>query len=185
MRSNVIVAAEETDLPPQNVLPSALAGRKPRGSAGEVIHTMNSKLNRPSRSVFLIAVIVIAGWMGVAAGHAQLFNWSTIAGNPTNSGAVDGTNGGALFWQPSGICADTNGNIYVCDSYNSVIREIVRQGTNWVVTTIAGKLPQGTVVTGYADGTNDSIQFNTPNGIAVDAAGDLYVADSNNNIIRK
>jgi streptogramin lyase len=111
-------------------------------------------------------------------------NWvtTTIAGtaNPTG-GADDGTNGSAQFDSPSGITVDAGGNLYVADTYNNTIREIIPVGTNWVVSTIAGTAGGG----GSADGTDGDAQFNYPYGITVDTNGNLYVADTYNNTIRE
>jgi hypothetical protein len=113
-------------------------------------------------------------------------NWivTTIAGTATNpQGSVDGTNGAASFRNPAGITIDNSGNLFVADSGNNTIRRITTYGTNWVVTTIAGS-PPPTPAAG-ADGTNNAARFSSPQGIAVDANGTLYVADVNNNSVRK
>jgi len=111
-------------------------------------------------------------------------NWvvTTIAGSAGNFGAGDGTNNNAQFGDPSGIAADGLGNFFVTDTYFDTIRRVSHVGTNWVVTTIAGNAANSA---GDADGTNGNAQFNTPYGIAVDSGGNLYVADSFNNIIRR
>lgn len=88
----------------------------------------------------------------------------------------NGTTNGATFWKPSGVCVDPNGNVYVADFNNHKIRKITPAG---VVTTVAGS------VLGYLDGTGTSAKFNNPTGVAVDNAGNLFVADSGNNRIRK
>jgi hypothetical protein len=110
---------------------------------------------------------------------------TTIAGtaNPGGGSFADGTNGGAQFYYPEGIAVDAAGNLYVADTFNEIIRKIVPIGTNWVVTTIAGT--PGLLNYGSADGTNQGAQFFLPSGIAVDSSSNLYVADGNNNTIRK
>jgi hypothetical protein len=108
-------------------------------------------------------------------------NWivSTIAGS--TQGSVDGSNTNAQFFGPSGIAVDKFGNLYVADQYNSIIRQISLSGKNWVVSTIAGTAG----VSGNEDGSNGSARFSNPTGIAVDGAGNLFVADEVNNAIRK
>ena len=108
-------------------------------------------------------------------------NWvvSTIAG--WIGGSADGTNRTAQFFQPYGIAVDTNGFVYVADAGNNTIRKLTPQGTNWVVTTIAG-LAGGQ---GSADGTNIAARFSAPYPGAVDPAGNVYVADSENSTLRK
>ncbi len=110
-------------------------------------------------------------------------NWvvTTIAGSVAIPGSNDGTNNAAQFDAPSSISIDGAGNLYVADTYNNAIREIVPVGTNWVVSTIAGTAGGN----GSADGTDGDAQFNSPSGITVDVAGNLYVADTYNNTIRK
>jgi sugar lactone lactonase YvrE len=106
---------------------------------------------------------------------------STLAGTARVSGAVDGTNGAAHFGTPTGIAVDSATNIYVADFSKNTIRKITPIGTNWVVTTLAGTA--GTA--GSADGTNGNALFNSPFGLVMDNPGNLFVADSGNNKIRK
>ncbi len=110
---------------------------------------------------------------------------STIAGSEANYGSADGTNSAAQFYNPSSIAVDGAGNVYVADSDNQTIREIMPEGTNWVVSTIAGSAGQS----GSADGVGSAARFGGsyggPHGIAADTNGNVYVADSYNNTIRK
>jgi streptogramin lyase len=101
---------------------------------------------------------------------------TTFAGNGT-AGLVNGTGTGAQFNNPQGLTVDNSGNIFVSDSYNSVIREITPGG---VTSTVAG---DGTI--GYLDGPAATAEFYDPRGLAFDAQGNLYVADYGNNVIRK
>jgi len=107
---------------------------------------------------------------------------TTIAGRAGSSGTVNGTNNVARFWEPNGVAVDAAGNVYVADSAGASIRKVTPTGTNWVVTTIAGKAGIGA---GSADGTNSAARFNYPTGVALDSAGNLYVADPDNHNIRK
>jgi sugar lactone lactonase YvrE len=102
---------------------------------------------------------------------------STFAGSGIYS-SVDGTGIQASFRAPSGIVIDSAGNLYVGDAEAHVIRKITSAG---VVTTFAGT----TNVAGSADGTGTSASFNDPAGLAIDASGNLFVADAKNNKIRK
>lgn len=104
---------------------------------------------------------------------------STIAGSSGNPGFTDGTNNTARFYNPAGITADSAGNLYVADELNNRIRRLTASGTNWVVSTIAGRSP------GTTDGTGTNAQFYGPRAVTVDNAGILYVADSRNSTIRK
>src|SRR5712692_489287 len=101
---------------------------------------------------------------------------STIAGSGV-AGFTDGAASEAEFDGPIGIAADKHGNVFVADSYTDKIRKISADGT---VTTIAGgNLP------GYTDGQASSALFDTPCGVAVDEAGNIFVADTGNRAIRK
>jgi len=100
----------------------------------------------------------------------------TLAGNGA-AGKSDGSGASATFNSPFGIATDASGNVYVADSGNNLIRKITPGGA---VTTFAGSGGKGS-----GDATGVQASFNTPAGIAIDAAGNLYISDENNNIIRK
>jgi streptogramin lyase len=118
-----------------------------------------------------------------------LWNVTTIAGDitQTNSsgsiigGSTDGTNTVARFKNPYGIAVDSGGNLFVVDTGNYTIRKITPVGTNWATTTLAGNVGSS----GSASGTNTVARFNGSYGVAVDSAGNLFVADSSNSQIRQ
>jgi sugar lactone lactonase YvrE len=124
-------------------------------------------------------VLVCALFSFAANGHSQSYAFSTIVGQAGQRATVDGTNTSAHFYQPRCLTVDSSGNLFVTD--DTTVRRITLLGTNYVVNTLAGS-PR---VSGGTDGTNGSARFNTPSGIAVDAATNLYVADYGNNTIRK
>ncbi|HEY8026948.1 MAG TPA: DUF4214 domain-containing protein [Burkholderiaceae bacterium] len=101
---------------------------------------------------------------------------TTLAGLAGAMGSADGSGSAARFYQPPGVAADTAGNVYVADAQNSSVRKISSSG---VVTTLAG----GTY--GSADGTGSAASFSFPSGVAVDGAGNVFVADYDSNTIRK
>jgi sugar lactone lactonase YvrE len=101
---------------------------------------------------------------------------STLAGSGI-AGFADGKGNIAEFNLPYGIAADLQGNLFVADDINNRIRKIDPTGS---VTTIAG-----TGAPGFIDGPGSSAQFNVPDAVAVDAGGNLFVADVANNCIRR
>jgi sugar lactone lactonase YvrE len=102
---------------------------------------------------------------------------STLAGNVNMAGSTDGIGAGASFDGLSDVAVDAAGNLYLADYYNNKIRKVTPEG---VVTTLAGSgMPQ------FADGTGAAASFNGPSGVDVDSEGNVYVADSQNNRIRK
>src|SRR6185369_2059303 len=80
-----------------------------------------------------------------------------------------------------GLAVDAATNIYVADTDNHTIRKVTPVGTNWVVTTLAGLAGDP----GSVDGTGHEARFDAPYRVAVDNAGNIYVADTFNDAIRK
>ena len=103
---------------------------------------------------------------------------TTLAGQARVQGSLDGVGSAAQFCGPSGIAVDQAGNIYVSDEGNNTLRKITPAG---VVSTLAGSV--GAV--GSADGVGTAARFRSLSGLAVDAAGNIYGADENDNTIRK
>ena len=109
---------------------------------------------------------------------------TTLAGLAGYEGSANGTNSDARFALPHGIAVDRSGNLYVADSWANTLRKVTPTGTNWVVTTLAGRVePLGNG--GSEDGTGSAARFFHPKGVAVDGAGNVYVADALNGTIRK
>ncbi|MEO6996394.1 MAG: immunoglobulin domain-containing protein [Lacunisphaera sp.] len=103
---------------------------------------------------------------------------TTLAGDATARGNVDGTGNAARFNHPIGLAVDSAGNLFVADTFTDTVRKITPAGA---VSTLAGT----NTVTGSTDGSGAAARFNTPSGVTVDASGIVYVADTGNNTIRQ
>lgn len=104
--------------------------------------------------------------------------FTTLAGLAGAAGSTDATGAAARFNAPAGLAVDSAGYVYVSDSVNHVIRKIAPGGA---VTTLAGSAGNS----GSSDGTGTGARFNTPQHLAVDSSGNVYVADGSNHTIRK
>jgi sugar lactone lactonase YvrE len=122
--------------------------------------------------------VVVVSTKGKTATNQPTFEYewlvSTLAGSDT--GSDDGVGTGAKFRYPWGVVTDANGNVYVADYEACRIRKITPDG---VVSTFAGSSY------GAVNGIGTQAKFQGPRGIALDAQGNLYVADAENNSIRK
>ncbi len=112
-------------------------------------------------------------------------NWvvTTIAGQAGVQASDDGTNSGAHFWGPAGLVVTSSNQLFVADASNHMIRKVVPEGTNWIVTTLAGVPPPFNF--DLVDGTNQDARFNYPYAIARNTSGTLFIADFGNNAIRQ
>jgi uncharacterized protein (TIGR03437 family) len=127
------------------------------------------------------SLVVCLGLLCVSASRGQQYTIQTLAGTPGTAGFVG--DGGALsaaeFNSPGAVALDSQGNLYIADTVNHCIRKIAG-GT---ITTIAGT--GGTA--GYSgDGAvATAAKLSSPGGLAFDSSGNLYIADTGNNVIRK
>ena len=103
---------------------------------------------------------------------------STFAGHAADRGFLDGHGDWARFSYPEGVTVDRTGNVLVADTFNCVIRQITPDG---VVTTLAGLAGNP----GAVDGFGAAARFSYPSALAVDAGGNIYIADSGSSTIRK
>src|SRR5579864_4872873 len=103
---------------------------------------------------------------------------STLAGSSSSMGATDAIGTRAIFFRPAGVAVDGAGNVFVADTRNYTVRKISPAGA---VRTIAGHADEP----GSANGPGAVARFASPQGIAVDAAGNVYVTDFDSHVIRK
>jgi len=124
-------------------------------------------------------ISVCIGSVFAASGFSQQYTINTIAGSAGNAGFA-GDSGSAVGSQlnyPTGIAVDKSGNLYIADGLNNRVRKI----SGGVISTVAGN---GTA--GYTGdkGPATSAELNNPTGVALDSSGNLYIADSANNVVR-
>jgi sugar lactone lactonase YvrE len=110
----------------------------------------------------------------IAGGQVETFA-GEMAG--FGGGFADGIGSAARFARPTGIAVGPDGSVYIADKDNNAIRKITASGA---VTTLAG-----TSSAGFADGAGTAARFDKPSGLALESSGNLFVADRNNNRIRK
>ena len=119
----------------------------------------------------------------VAISNALVTTW--VGGKGVNwSSSPDGLGTEATLYQPSGVALDPFGNVIVADSGLNLIRKLDPDGN---ATTLAGKAKYygENPVSGHSDGLGSEAAFYGPSAVAVDSEGNIYIADTNNNLIRK
>src|SRR5436190_2110136 len=128
---------------------------------------------KPDARLFFFAIAF--AWCFRAC--AQDYSFTTIAG-ASSKGTAGGVSTKARFASPRDVALDKSGNVFLTDSDNHAIRKISPDG---IVTTVAGALG----IQGSDDGNGSVARFDEPNGIAVDASGNLFIADRGNRTVRK
>jgi sugar lactone lactonase YvrE len=103
---------------------------------------------------------------------------TTFVGTAGASGTLDGTGSAARFNRPTALVLGPDGSLFVSDTTNNTIRRVTASGE---VSTFAGLAG----IAGHDDGTGGAALFNRPGGLAIDGAGNLFVADTGNSTIRK
>jgi len=127
--------------------------------------------------ILVFLAMVVAGF----GAKAQSGIITSIAGNGYyNFGGDGGAATMAALANPYNVCTDAAGNVYIADAGNNRIRKVSATG---IISSIAGSGPYG----GYSGdgGAATAAVLNNPSGVAVDAAGNIYIADQGNNCIRK
>lgn len=120
-------------------------------------------------------LLVVAGLLNLSCLEplqAQAYDWQNHAGLPGGPGNVDGVGTAAKLYYPDGLARDSQGNLYVLESQNRLVRKITPDG---VVTTLAGS----SRITGHVDGLGSAASFQWPRGIACDSQSNVYVTDAN------
>ena len=171
--------SKKTNVPNEQVMVTTVAGN---GTTNEGVNINVDGTGKTATMVNPLGVALDAAGNIYVADDTRVRKISpsgvvtTIAGNGARA-SVDGTGINATFSSAFKLTLDGSNNLYVIDG--QMIRKISPDG---VVSSLAGQ-PDGTI--GAADGNGANASFNYPTGIAVDASGNLYIADSENNEIRK
>ena len=165
-----------------NGIITTVAGDGPQGDSGDGGQATSAQLSNPSG-----VAVDAAGNLYIAdSGNHRIRKVAangiitTVAGNGSYGYSGDGGRAtSAQLAAPWGVAVDAAGNLYIADTNNGVIRKVAASG---IITTVAGNGSHGYSGDG---GPATSAQLNSPSGVAVDAAGNLYIADYGNYRIRK
>jgi hypothetical protein len=158
---------------------TTFAGNGTRGYAGDHGPPAAAELNHPNG----VAVDTLGNVYIADSGNGRIRKVSngaiaTIAGGASVSFGDNGPATSAALYQPGGVAVDASGNVYIADTFDNAIRKV----SNGVITTFAGN---GTFGYSGDNGPATSAALNEPYGVAVDASGNVYIADTNNTVIRK
>jgi len=162
-------------------------GRIRKVSSG-VINTFLPSITAQGLAVDAAGNLYVADALNYRVIKASAGNSTTVAGNgvpgfsgdggPATSASLGGISTVAMTVGPLGVAVDASNNLYVADTYNDRVRKVAG-GT---ISTIAGN---GGYQFSGDGGPATSAAFNNPRGLAVDAAGNIYIADPLNNRVRK
>jgi sugar lactone lactonase YvrE len=133
---------------------------------------------RSPHRIWLALASALLVLVGCGSDESAEPRFGQVAGSIGGPGHADGSGAQARFSAPAEAAVDRDGNVYIADSGNHVVRKISALG---VVTTLAGAAG----LSGSADGAGADARFNGPLGVAVDAAGMVYVSDTRNHTIRR
>jgi uncharacterized protein (TIGR03437 family) len=169
---------------------TTFAGTGTQGFSGDGGPATSAELNQPTG----IAVDTSGNLFIADTGNNRIREVSasgivtTVAGNGTAGFSGDGGPAASAELQPLGVAVDASGDLFIADSGNNRIREV---SANGIITTVAGSGAVGPVNGPYSanfsgdGGPATSASLSSPNGVAVDASGDLFIADTYNQRIRE
>ncbi|HEX3877472.1 MAG TPA: hypothetical protein VHW24_10830, partial [Bryobacteraceae bacterium] len=160
---------------------TTIAGNGTSGSSGDGGAATSATVNTPQGiAIDSSGNIYISDTANARVRKISNGTISTVAGNGTASYSGDGGSAtGASLNTPVGLALDKAGNLYIADEGNNAVRMVTPGGT---ISTIAGRGTQGYSGDGSAA---TAAQLNGPQGVAVDSAGNVYIADTLNDVIRQ
>ena len=163
---------------------STVAGNGVCGFSGDGYAATSAELNAPTAVAIDAAgdlFIADSGNDVIREVNSSTGLITTVAGNGTDGYSGDGYAAtGAEFNFPNAVAVDAAGDVFIADSGNNVIREV--DLSTGLITTVAGN---GTCGYSGDGGPATSAELSYPTGVAVDAKGDLFIADSGNNVVRE
>jgi len=161
---------------------TTVAGNGTGGFSGDGGVATSAQLNRPMHAIAdTSGNLFIADYANMRVRKVSGGNISTVAGNGRSCGAAGdgGPATSATLCNPSAIAVDPSGDLFIADTGNNVIREVTPGD---VISTFAGNGIQGSSGDG---GLATSAALNAPSGVTTDASGNVYIADTGNNVVRK
>ena len=177
--------------PPLTACISTIAGTGTAGYTGDNGAALSATLNQP-QAVTLDASgnLYVADTGNNVIRKISGTTITTVAGNGTQCNPATSAPCGdgaaatsAMLNAPTDVKLDSSGNIYIADQADFVVREVL--ASSGVISNVAGSYVSGYSPIATSSGTATSAQLNIPQAIALDTSGNLYVADTGNNIIRK
>lgn len=163
---------------------STIAGTGTSGYNGDGALAVNAQLNSPaSLCIDATGNLYIGDLGGMRVRKVNTSGIiSTVAGNgSTATGGDGGLATSAQLFYPYGVAVDADGNMYICESGNNRIRKVNASG---IISAFAGT---GGLLGGYGgdNGPLLAAQFNHPSSIVLDADGNIFIGDFENNAVRK
>jgi len=166
---------------------STVAGTGTSGTSGDGGAATKAMLGYPEGIALDTAGnLYICDGLRVRMVNAKTGVINTVAGNGTYGFSGDGGPAtSASLTVIEGIAVDKSENLYLADTSNQVIRKVT--AATGIITTVAGRGGSGPIYTGYSGdgGPATSAKLDDPTGVAVDAAGNLYIADTQNYVLRE